>query len=483
VSPVFRLHTSFRRDSPFTFLRTAILLVAIGAFVVCLSRGATQQAVQTVPATKDPSVQAAFWVKLIHADAIGPDVARHPVGFVNVGGAMGRRYEPSDVAVEKVTVGDPDGQIEAEDVDVLVAELEKHLIGSVRWTMGSSLNTDAVLARLTTLSNLTELIIDCSDRWPPADSCTSGLKSIRRIAALERLELIEYPYAGCPTPITDLDLDELVTACPNLEVLRLGSKLAVSPNALRGLRRLTNLRELSFRRSWSNESILTDAHVEALCDLDQLTALDLGVNTALSERSIASICRMHRLESLGLSDCPALDNAALERIGKALMLKKLNVSRSRAGVFAGGKLQGLESWSCLGDLDLTLCTRLDDADMARICSLPTLRALYLHGCDGLTRRGFECIAKTTSMKTVELSQWQAEQGIKPLSASTSIEVLILHNFCTPKVSTARDLLEPLASMKSLKVLALIRLDNDWRLEKVRRFVPCRVYLCGEPLRL
>ncbi len=203
---------------------------------------------------------------------------------------------------------------------------------------------------------------------------------------------------------------------------------------------------------------VTDAGLKHLADLKSLKILYLGSNS-LTAAGIKHLSGLRGLQFLDLSDLPIGDDA-LPSLAGMKKLEKLNLYDTNVtleGTFGFAKaLPDLEVTAPFGRLiggrRLTMSPGVEDADLARLKKLPTLRELDLWECDQITDAGLEHVKTLEQLTALELGFTKVtDDGLGELQAMKNLAKLDVRETNT----TLAAALKLVAKVPKLHVLA------DW----------------------
>lgn len=160
------------------------------------------------------------------------------------------------------------------------------------------------------------------------------------------------------------------------------------------LARLTALQTLRLPR------YADDEWLAAVGGLATLTRLDLDDCRRVSDAGIERLSPLTRLTELDLKDCRLTDRS-LATVGRLVRLEELNLSCSDdawRGVswLTDAGVKELRPLTALKGLCLNSCTQLTDESLAVVAELPLLEALHIYGCGDdakITDQGFQRLAK------------------------------------------------------------------------------------------
>jgi Leucine-rich repeat (LRR) protein len=201
---------------------------------------------------------------------------------------------------------------------------------------------------------------------------------------------------------------------------------------------------------------ITDKGVAQLAPLKSLKTLNLSSNS-ISGAGLAPIAKLTNLQSLDISELP-IDDKALAPLAALKNLKQLNLSETKVtleGTIAFAKaLPNLEVTAPFGRLmggtRLTMDPSVDDADLARLKSLPTLREINLWECDQITNAGIAHLTALPQLTSLELGFTQINnEGLESLATLKDLKQLDLRETNTSMAAA----LQLVAKLPALRVLA------------------------------
>ena len=167
-----------------------------------------------------------------------------------------------------------------------------------------------------------------------------GLKHIGQLQNLRHL------WVGCSSisPLTDESL-RYVGQLKNLEVLSIGGA-GLSDEAMKHIAKLTNLKRLSISRA----NQLTNKGLAELAELESLTNFSLGSDTRMSISGLKSLNLLKNLKVLSLRDIYQ-DNSVLDISGLTKLERlTLILHRQRKGSSIVSDSFRNEDWECLANL-------------------------------------------------------------------------------------------------------------------------------------
>ncbi|XP_052585085.1 F-box/LRR-repeat protein 20-like isoform X3 [Peromyscus californicus insignis] len=234
--------------------------------------------------------------------------------------------------------------------------------------------------------NLLQFVKERAGRLRALDLSGTGLppEALQALGQVTGLQLEELSLHSC----RDLSSEAVATLCrqqPGLTSLDLSGCSELTDRALLAVSRgLQHLRHLSLRKLQR----LTDAGCADLGALHELQSLDMAECCLVSGRELAQVLgSVHRappaLTSLRLAYCSSL-KLPQEVENQASDPQEPN-SESQ-----GPSLLMLQA---LQELDLTACSKLTDASLAKVLQFPQLRQLSLSLLPALTDLGLVAVAR------------------------------------------------------------------------------------------
>ncbi|XP_036897432.1 leucine-rich repeat-containing protein 29 isoform X4 [Sturnira hondurensis] len=261
-----------------------------------------------------------------------------------------------------------------------------HLTFEVGPARGSVGPQDSSASQLS-FRNLLRFLKERAGRLHALDLSGTGLPpgALQALGQVAGLQLQELSLHSC----RDLSTEAVATLCrlqPDLTSLDLSGCSELADGALlavsRGLRHLQHLRLRKLQR-------LTDAGCTALGALHELQSLDMAECCLVSGRELAQALGSVQgapppLASLSLAYCSSLKpHPELEH-------QTLGPNASPSPQPQGPSLLMLRA---LQELDLTACSKLTDASLAKVLQFPQLRHLSLSLLPALTDKGLVAVAR------------------------------------------------------------------------------------------
>lgn len=275
------------------------------------------------------------------------------------------------------------------------------------------------------LSNLSKVPTNC---FPPILEADVS----RFIAHLPNLYSL---YISRITCISDEGLLSMITALPNLRILRLPASRSITVTSIRALSPLIHLHTLDL----SYCVAMADESAPLLRDLPALRVLKVAYWRISDEfvRIVAASCSLRELD---ISACPKLTSLACAYVAHGNSLTKFSFRCSPQLTDRG--VLDLASCSSLKTLDLSIAKRLTDDGITRIADqsqVPALEKLVLSQCRGLTDNAVKNIVAHDNIHVLDLSfcdlltdeACKALRGMKTLydidvSGCSSITDLAIH---------------------------------------------------------
>ncbi|WP_338140282.1 BTB/POZ domain-containing protein, partial [Candidatus Protochlamydia sp. R18] len=176
---------------------------------------------------------------------------------------------------------------------------------------------------------------------------------------------------------------------------------------------------------FSNQAYLTDAHLLALKDCENLKVLHLEACLAITDAGIAHLTPLTALRHLNLSSCSNLTDDGLAHLTPLTALQHLDL-RSCSNLTDGG-LAHLTPLVGLQQLDLSGWEYLTDAGLAHLTPLTSLQHLDLSECGRLTDAGLAHLTPLTALLHLDLSGcgYLSDDGLAHLTPLTSLQHLDL----------------------------------------------------------
>ncbi len=244
--------------------------------------------------------------------------------------------------------------------------------------------------------------------------CPVGDESLRQLTALPRLKAVRLSGQDGDTEVTDAGLRSL-GELPALAVLAIDF-LPISDRGLASIAGRTQLQEL-----YAAGTELTDAAAETLRQLSHLSKLRIA-STGFTSRGINEFAAgKPPLVELDVSDCPGVDDGALESIGGLKSLNKLNLYHTAVTTGRWDRIEGLSQLRWL-NVDKT---GVDDAALVAIGKLKGLRFLHL-GSTSISDAGLDHLTGLDGLQELIVTRTAVTQaGVDRLQAalpSTEIQL-------------------------------------------------------------
>ncbi|XP_049478816.1 F-box/LRR-repeat protein 2-like isoform X4 [Panthera uncia] len=252
--------------------------------------------------------------------------------------------------------------------------------------------------------NLLRFVKERASRLHALDLSGTGLlpEALQALGQVAGLQLQELSLHGCQ----DLSTEAVAALCclqSGLISLDLGGCSGLADGALVAISRgLGHLQRLSLRKLQR----LTDAGCTALGGLQELQSLDLAECCLVSGWGLAqALGSGHRapapLASLSLAYCASLKDHLRAKLRRNLRSRSLfpqlhqELEHQASGPKEPPQPQGpsLLMLRALQELDLTACSKLTDASLAKVLRFPQLRQLSLSLLPALTDKGLVAVAK------------------------------------------------------------------------------------------
>lgn len=322
---------------------------------------------------------------------------------IKVGGAPEPTPEPAEVV---------------SSLKAAQADISRNPAGSIsQVAFRKSPLTDALAGSLTKLEGLQTLIVANSEMT------LSGWQEIGKLSKLRTLDLRE-------CKLGDAHFKAAVSGMSELVAVRLSGKsgdTTVSDEGIVALKNCSKLRalagdylfisdvgisELAGLKSLSElylaGSLVDDVALERIASMPSITKLRIA-KTSVSKEGLEKITKL-QLDELDISECSKIDDAALEPIGKITTLKKLNMWRDPVGDAGMAFLKGLVNLEWL-NVDNT---QLTDAGLKSFAGYSKLTFLHL-GSTAVSDAGMPDILPMKSLKDLKVSRTSVtEAGVEPL---------------------------------------------------------------------
>ncbi|GLI62007.1 hypothetical protein VaNZ11_004581 [Volvox africanus] len=231
---------------------------------------------------------------------------------------------------------------------------------------------------------------------------------------------------------------------------------SLSPNIMKVraiTTRFTSLRSLHLDRCANirNRDLLVLSRAAAAQHLHTLTLGDDRARPWVSNRGLASVCRITTLTRLTLRDCMSLTNRGLMPLSALMGLTCLSLRGCRKLTNQG--VEALRGLHRLQHLSLYGVVRLSDKGLVPLAALPDLRTLEL-GHTRVRDEGLGHAARLSGLRALVLVREEvSDGGVRQLSALSGLTRLVLRD--TAEVS-GETLAVLLPALKELQVLDIQR---------------------------
>ncbi len=266
--------------------------------------------------------------------------------------------------------------------------------------------TDALAEQVVLLGELEKLTINESAM------SIAGWQHLGKIASLQQLDLRD-------CPIGNEQFQAIVSGMPNLKAIRLSGtsgRTTVDDAGLAALAQTSALKVLALDGLWITDAGLT--HVLACKQLAELYAAGTTLNddagallaqlpelkklrlakTGFGTRGLEALLPL-QLEDLDISEASGIDDASMAVVGKMQTLKRLNLWRDTVGDAGVAHLAGLTNLQWL-NLDNT---HLADAGLVHMADMQQLTFLHL-GSTGVTDAGMPDLVGLKSLKDLKVTR-------------------------------------------------------------------------------
>nr|CAB3462824.1 unnamed protein product [Digitaria exilis] len=229
--------------------------------------------------------------------------------------------------------------------------------------------------------------------------------------------------------LTDSDLDgeglKALTGCTNLSSLKIGICLRISDEGLTHIgKSCPKLRDIDLYRCGS---ISDDGVIQIAQGCPMLESINLSYCTELTDRSLMSLSKCTKLNTLEIRGCPRISSAGLSEIAMGCrLLSKLDIKKC-CEINDVGMLYLSQFSHALRQINLSYCSVTDIGllSLSSICGLQNMTIVHLAGitpngliaalmvCGGLTKvklhEAFKAMMPLHMLKNVEargcMFQW------------------------------------------------------------------------------
>ncbi|HVW00177.1 MAG TPA: hypothetical protein VHB77_07555, partial [Planctomycetaceae bacterium] len=118
----------------------------------------------------------------------------------------------------------------------------------------------------------------------------------------------------------------------------------------------------------------------------------------IHDAALDTVCQLTHLQELEIENCPAVDDAGVEKLKTLVDLKSINLRRSGISDEA---MKTLREMPKLQQLHL-LYTRLSDQGLVELKDMTRVTLLDLRGCAYITDSGIENLEGLTNLQTLKL---------------------------------------------------------------------------------
>lgn len=204
-----------------------------------------------------------------------------------------------------------------------------------------------------------------------------------------------------------------------------------------------------------------------------ITVLDLSGSIHLTDKGLAKLQHLERLEVARFDHCHSITGRGLHILASSYHLHSLSLANCRrltdVGIMYLSNLMSLES------LVLAGCRCLTDHSLAAIADLYSLRHLDLSQCDLLTDAGIEQLTSLVHLEEVNLGWCRqiTDRGLQDLTSQPGRSTL-LRRLCLARCAITDGGIECLSQLKALEELNLNGCSNvgSTALGNALEFLPC-----------
>ena len=199
--------------------------------------------------------------------------------------------------------------------------------------------------------------------------------------------------------IDDEILRSLTLLCPHLHTLILGNCNQITDQALDHLQALPLLNNLQLEHNCYH---ISDAGLEKLKNIANLTQLRLGNCPNITRRGLEHLASLNDLDTLELKEGFGIDGRDLEIIAKCLKLTTLHLEGFTQ--ITDGDLNALTPLTQLHTLNLQGCTQITDQGLHIMAvSCPLISSLNLSRCPQISNTAPEFLSKFSDLNDLKLS--------------------------------------------------------------------------------
>jgi hypothetical protein len=199
------------------------------------------------------------------------------------------------------------------------------------------------------------------------------------------------------TSLNDQQLEDLLKACPNIEMMNLAWCSNITDASLANLQHFAALQSLNLFGCYN----ITDA---GLLNLQQFTALqylNLGGCKNITDTGLVNLQHLTALQYLNLAWCSNI-NAGLVNLQHLTALQSLSLTGCKNITDAG--LAHLQHLTALQSLELARCSNITDAGLAHLQYFAALQSLNLFECYTITDAGLAHLQHLTALQSLNLER-------------------------------------------------------------------------------
>lgn len=296
--------------------------------------------------------------------------------------------------------------------------------------------TDAIVAHLTPLTQLTELQIQRAPQF-------TG-KGIEKLVSLPSLKTVWFNGTGAGDACA-----KALAGAKALQYVRFDST-AITDAGLAALGALPNLREAFFTTCKQVEGKTLDSWTNTA----SLQSLDLS-GCALDAKVLPVIAKFTNLTRLELNDLPVLDDRSLPVLNP---LGKVTSFAAMRSSITGASFTELTGWKSLTKLMLNYETPISAKGLAAIVTaLPKLEELHLGAGAKLSGADLQPLSRLPGLKILVLPVFLEDAGLAEIARIASLERLILNESSVTGKGIAA--LKPLKALTSLTLAQCREVDD------------------------
>lgn len=216
---------------------------------------------------------------------------------------------------------------------------------------------------------------------------------------------------------------EVLSNFTTIEHVSLRRCIQLTDEGLRVLEKLVNLKELCLSCSWNLTKLDFLKSMTETLEYIELRGCDMLTSETFTELQQTSE-RFLRVTQLDLRDCVKVEDSGVEAIVN--MMPNLTLFDVAGTKITSISAQFISSLHNLATLILWGCDNIDDISLAALAKSPSLRHINLLDCCSITDAGLKSLSESKSLVTVELGGKQfTDVGLRHLARIPSLESMFV----------------------------------------------------------